>query len=382
MHESIARAEGLAPRLAARADATEQARRLSDDTIADLRAAGLTRLLQPRRFGGAEAPLAVATEVITTLARSCASTAWVTSVYNDHAVLLGKFGRRALEEVWGDTPDALVSAGYAPSGTADRVGQGWKIAGTWGYASGCAHADWFLLGSLLPGAGGVPEPHLLLLPRSDCTIDDNWHVMGLAGTGSRNIVVQSAFVPDHRVLALAAANGDQPPAGSEPGALYRLPHVSTVPFLFSSTALGIAESLLAIMTEAIARPNLRGQSLAEIQSLQIHLAEAAVAIDSARLLIERDTRQAMAAVEAGEALPLAVKARNRRDQAWSVRLCRQAADQLFACAGSRGLFEGHAAQRRFRDICAMSTHIALGWDIAATAYGRVSLGLDPQTFLL
>jgi len=294
-------------------------------------------------------------------------------------VLLGKFDPEAIDDVWGSNGDALISAGYAPSGTAERIEGGWRLAGTWGFASGCDHADWLLLGSFLPLDGEHAEPCLCLVPRADVRIDDNWQVIGLSGTGSKNLVVDGACVPDHRVLSLAVANGDEAPGGRPVSPLYRLPHVSTVPFMFSATGLGIAEGLLALMTQSLTGGTSRGQRLAEVQALQIHLAESAAEIDSARLLIERDTREAMQAVDAGRALTLAEKARNRRDQAYSVRLCRTAVDRLFAAAGTRGLFSQHGAQRRFRDMCAMSTHVALGWDIAATTWGRVALGLQPQT---
>ena len=377
--QSVARAAALGDRLAARAERTEAERRMLPETLADLRTAGLLRLFQPRRYGGAEAPLTEATAVISTLARACGSTAWVASVYTDHSVLLGKFDPLAADEVWGSTPDALISAGYMPAGTVERVPGGWQIAGTWGFASGCDHADWLLLGSLLPDATGVPTPSLCLVSRKEVEIEDNWHVLGLCGTGSKNIRVDGVHVPVHRTLALTDANGDRVPNGRTVTPLYQLPHVSTVPFMFSATGLGIAESLLDAMIAAIKQTQSRGQRLADIQALQIHVAESAAEIDCARQLLERDTEQAMAAVEAGRILTLKEKIRNRRDQAYMVKLCRSAVDRLFAAAGSRGLFESHVAQRKFRDMCAMSTHAALGWDIAATSWGRVAFGLDPGT---
>ena len=111
--------------------------------------------------------------------------------------------------------------------------------------------------------------------------------------------------------------------------------------------------------------------------MQMHVAEASAEIDCARLLMQRDTREAMALMREGQALELAMRVRNRRDQTYIVQLCRRAIDRLFAAAGSRGMFNDSAAQRRFRDMCAVSTHIALSWDMAGTTYGRVAFGLDP-----
>jgi 3-hydroxy-9,10-secoandrosta-1,3,5(10)-triene-9,17-dione monooxygenase len=380
----LARAQALVPKLAARAADTEARRSLLPEIFADLKAAGLHRMCQPERLGGAETPLDEAAEVVATLARGCGSTAWVTAVYTDHSILLGKFDPRAADDVWGRTPDAVISAGYLPSGTVERVDGGWRLAGTWGFASGCDYADWILLGSLLPVAPDHPVPHLCLVPRREVEIDDNWRVMGLAGTGSKNIVVKGAVVPDHRVFALPAANeGVSGPRLAEIPPLYRLPHVSTVPFMFEATALGSVESLYDMMADQIAkRSGTAGVKLAEVQSMQLHFAEAAAEIDCARLLLTRDLREAMAAMREGRTLTIKEKARNRRDQAYVSRLCRSAADELFAVAGSRGMFDDSVAQRKFRDVCAVSTHISAAWDIAGATFGRVAFGLDPASIFI
>ena len=126
----------------------------------------------------------------------------------------------------------------------------------------------------------------------------------------------------------------------------------------------------------------RGAPIAEYQSLQLHIAEAAAEIDAARLLLMRDTGDAMTAMQDGRDLTLLERARNRRDHAYIVRLCRQAVGRLFTAEGGQGIFLDNAAQRKFRDIHAMSGHLALGWDIAGTTYGRVALGLEPDARLI
>jgi len=325
-----------------------------------------------------------AAEIVATLARGCGSTAWGTAGFADHSILLGKFDPRAADDVWARSPDAVVSAGYLPSGTVERAEDGWRLAGTWGFASGCDYADWILLGSMLPVAPGHPVPHLCLVPRREVAIDDNWHVMGLAGTGSKNIVVKGAVVPDYRTLPLPVANeGATGPITPGVPPLYRLPHVSTVPFMFEATALGSVESLYDLMTDSVAkRSGTAGVRLAEVQSMQLHFAEAAAEIDCARLLLTRDLREAMAAMREGRPLTIKEKARNRRDQAYVSRLCRRAADGLFAASGSRGMFDDSVAQRKFRDVCSISTHISAAWDIAGATYGRVAFGLDPASIFI
>ena len=100
-----------------------------------------------------------------------------------------------------------ASSENIPAGTAERVSDGWRLSGTWGFASGCDYADWLLVGSALPMSDGQLEPHLCLVPRSDVEIDDNWYAMGLAGTGSKNLILEGAFVPEYRTLPLRKVGG-------------------------------------------------------------------------------------------------------------------------------------------------------------------------------
>jgi alkylation response protein AidB-like acyl-CoA dehydrogenase len=381
--ELIARAAALVPTLAERAAETERLRRLPDANIADLKAAALHRICQPARFGGAETPLDEACDIVATLARGCASTGWVAGVYTDHQILIGMFDPRAADDIWGENPDHLVSAGFTPGGEAVREGGGWRISGSWSWSSGCDHADWLILMALLPtGPDAAVEPNFCLVPRTEVEIVDDWTVMGLAGTGSKTFRVAGAHVPDHRTLPsrLAAAGGKGRGQGADTPALYMLPHPPAVPFLLVAPSLGIAESLLdAVVGTMGASRTSRGMRAAEFQSLQLHVAEAAAQIEGARLLLLRDTGDAMAAMRAGRELDMLERARNRRDHAWVARQCREAVTRLFGTMGGQGIFLDSSLQRKFRDMHALSAHIAVNWDMAGTTYGRVALGLDPQT---
>jgi len=380
----MARAEAIVPSLVARGLETETSRRVPDANIDELKAAGLHRICQPARFGGHEATLNEACDVVAMLSRGCASTGWVTGVYTDHQILVGMFNPQAADDVWGDNPDAVVSAGFTPSGTTEAVDGGWALTGEWGWASGCDHADWLILVTLLPsGEAGQKEPNYCLVPRAEVSIADDWQVMGLAGTGSKTVSAENAFVAAHRTLPLRLAAGGGVVRGqTDAPALYRLPHSPCVPFLLVAPSLGIAESLLELVTEEMKTRASRGVTIGDYQSLQLHIAESAAEIDSARLLMMRDTQSAMAAMNEGRELTLAERSRNRRDHAYVVRLCRQAVDRLFAAMGGQGIFLDNVAQRKFRDIHAMSGHLALNWDIAGTTYGRVALGLEPQARLI
>ena len=381
--ETLARAEALVPALAGRAAATEALRSLPGETIADMRAAGLHAMGKPRRLGGGELPLDATVRIVATLARGCASTAWVSGVYADHATIVGMMDPRVADEVWADDPDAVISAGFFPSGTNEPEGDGWRLTGRWGFASGCDHARWVFLGSIVARDGEAPEPRLCLVPIDEVEIDDDWEVMGLAGTGSKTVVADRVFAPEYRTIPLRLASGGWEARGRpDVPPLYRLPHVTTIPFHFCATALGAAESLLADVTADIAGRHSFGAAVAEYASMQMRIAAASAEIDCARMLIERDTGEAMAAMRDGRPLTLAERARNRRDMAFAAQLCRGAAERLFEAGGARSVYSDSIPQRRFRDVRVAANHIILNWDVAATAYGRVALGLDPASPLI
>ena len=382
--DAVAAADALVPALLARAEETEVARRVPAKTIAELRHAGLLRMSQPRPLGGSELPLDVSVAAVSRLARGCASTAWVCGDINDHAITNGKFDPQAAEEIWGDNPDALVSAGFTPSGRVERGDGGWRLSGTWGWSSGCAHADWVMVVTMLPTSdGGGQDATICLVPRAKVRINDNWHVMGMAGTGSKNIVIEDAFVPDHRTLSMATANdGSAERLREKRAPLFCLPRTAVVPFMLAAPSLGVAESLLAMHIKNLDVSSRHGANIRELPTMQMHVAEAAAEIDCARYLMLRDCRETMAAMREGRALSMLERAQARRDQAYMAMLCRRAVDRLFTAAGGSGIFLDNEMQRKFRDMHALSGHIALNWDVAGTTFGRVALGLDPATPLI
>lgn len=379
----LRRAEELVPVLAERAAETEALRSLPEATIADIRAAGLHTMGKPLRLGGAELPLDAIVRVVATLARGCASTAWVCGVYSDHAMIVGMMDPRVADEIWADEPDALIATGYFPSGTNEPDDGGWRLTGRWGFASGCDYASWAFLGSILAVGDGPPEPHLCLVPIDEVEIDDDWQVMGLAGTGSKTLVADGAFVPRHRAIPLGSMGGGWEARGRpDVPPLYRLPHVSTIPFHFCATALGTAEGLLDDVIADIGERHSLGAPVAEYATMQMRIAAASAGIDCARMLVERDTREAMEAMREGRSLTLAERARNRRDMAYAAQLCQRAAEDLFEAGGARSVYSASVPQRKFRDVRVAANHIILKWDVAGTTYGRVAFGLDPGSPLI
>src|SRR3954447_17330664 len=194
--------QDLLPALADRVERCETDRQVPEETVAELKEAGVFRMLQPKRWGGLETDPVDFYEVVRTLAAACGSTGWVTSVLGVHPWQLALFPDQAQRDVWGEDPDTLVSSSYAPTGRLTPVDGGYECTGRWCFSSGSAHCQWVLLGAIVMGPDGKPVDFLtVLIPRSDYVIEDVWDVVGLRGTGSNDVVVDKAFVLAHRTLS-------------------------------------------------------------------------------------------------------------------------------------------------------------------------------------
>lgn len=381
----VARARALTPALRKRAVATEAARRIPDHTIGELRDAGLFRLMQPARYGGLERDFTALVDVVGELGRGCGSTAWVYSVGAFHAWNVALFPEAAQDDVWGADPDALAASSYLPTGAAERVAGGLRITGTWPFASGCDNFTWIILGVRLEAAAadGPPDLRLCLVPKADFAIDDNWRVVGLAGTGSKNVVIRDAFVPDHRTLSFEdARQATTPGAAVHDRALYRLPFFAVASNCLVSPALGIAQGAIDDFVADMRGREVRGitgvaSKAASYYPIQARVSEAAGLVDAARLLILRDCRDTLATVEAGRAVSVEQRTRNKRDQALAMRFVKDAMRLVIDAAGAKGLFDDQPIQRAWRDVTAIGAHITLNWDIVMPAHGRTVLGLDP-----
>jgi len=377
----VARALALAPKLRERSEATNALGRVPRETIDEMLAAGLFTLLQPKRFGGTERGLVPFLDCAIALAAGCGSAGWVFSVISIHQFHLALFALEAQEEVWSKNPNALLASSYMPGGKTRAVPGGYRLSGHWKFSSGCDNADWFLLGGAVDGGDGKPPvPHYFLVPKEDVTIDhDSWHVVGLAGTGSKDVSVEDAFVPPHRLLLVQEAqDGVSPGSKVNPYPLYHLPMMSVFPLCLSAPGVGVAKGAIQRYIEMMKSFTTKsfGRTVADFHNSQIRLAEASTLADSAELLLQRDVRHTMA-TRAERQLTAEERVRNRRDHAWAAETSTRAVDLLYKMTGGAGLHEGNALLRSFRDAHAIGMHLGNNWDVAGPLYGATMLGRMP-----
>jgi 3-hydroxy-9,10-secoandrosta-1,3,5(10)-triene-9,17-dione monooxygenase len=368
----LRRASELLPVLRERAARVEQLRRLPPETVKDLVSSGLVRIGTPRRYGGNGLDIDAGHAVAWELGRACGSTAWCCSLWIVHNWWIGHFSERAQDDFFASGPDTLASTCLNPAGgTAEPVTGGFRVSGRWSFSSGCEASSWGMVSVSGPSAGTL---RWLLLPREDYEIVDTWFASGMRGTGSQDIVVRDTFVPAHRVLDPDRA-GDTDRTGwalhQRPS--YRVPLRLLIGWDLAAPLVGIAQGAVDEFTARLRGTTGPGRT-ADSVPLQMRLAEASAQVDAARTIHQRTVRELMDRAAAGETFSELDRARYRRDKAFVARLCVQAVDRLFEGGGARAIVEADPLQRFHRDAHGASHHAALGWDVAAEAYGREALG--------
>jgi len=371
--------ELLIPRIEARASEAETLRRIPDATIEDLRNAGLMKALQPARYGGYELDPVVLYRAARRIGEVCGSTAWVFAVLGVHPWQLGLFPDAAQADVWGDDDRVLVASTYAPVGKITPAEGGFRISGRWPYSSGSDHCDWVLLGGIDASDPEALDMRTFLLPRSDYEVIDTWNAVGLKGTGTNDILVRDAFVPEHRTLSFADTGRCECPGHAvNAAALYRLPFASVFASTIASAALGTARGALAAYRSVLAErfKIAYGEAAREDPHAQVKLAQAHSMVDAAWLQLERNIESVHEAARRGEVPGLLERARLRHDQAYGVSRAIEAADLCFESSGGSVLRDGHPLQRFWRDVHAARQHAINDYERAATLYGRALLGVD------
>lgn len=384
LEDYVARAKALAPTFKERAAATEELRRLPPDTEKELHASGLFRMLQPARVGGAELDYVALIDVVEEVAKGDAAVAWNVSNLGSHHWMLAMFDEVAQNAVWNENRDALIASSFVfPAGRAKPCDGGYMLNGRWPFSSGVDPSTWNMLAGMVePEDETKPaEQRVFLLPQKDYSIIDTWFTTGLKGTGSKDVTVEDVFVPHDMTLAVRdIAGGNHPGARLNPAPLYALPVFSLFPFVLSGCALGNAQ---ACWDDFVSRTRHRASSysqsrLADLQSIQIKIAESGAKIDAARRIMRSICIEAMEDARASRVPDLLTKTRYRRDGAFSVRMCTEAVDLLFAASGAGGLFSQGHLQRQFREAHAINSHIAFSFDAAGANNGRVELGLPSE----
>ena len=380
----------LAPEFSANAPEDDGLRRLSDRTWKSLLEGGFLRALQPTRFGGGEVHLLEFIDAAFELSRSSPSAGWVAGVIGVHPWQLALFSEEAQQEMWGSDPTTMHSSSYNPTGKAEKVPGGYKVFGRWSFSSGCDHCKAVNLGAIsggrdIGGGAQIPDFRSFLLHRDQYRIEDNWNVAGLKGTGSKDIVVENAFVPEYRTQSHVdyALNLPLPGQRLNDGPLYRLPWSVVFNMALASSVLGSARGFIDLWTEQSSTRTLNfGARVADDALMQRRLAEATWDLDVSMTRMRADALELWQMAEAREAAPMQVRGKMRWNMNRGCEVVGRAVNELFHAASGRSIFLDQPLQRRYQDVQGGLGHAFLAPDPLARSVGGSLLGTSKPEMIL
>ncbi len=364
--ELVARAKAMIPTLKARAKQCTAQRNVPVESIAEMQAAGFFRILQPKRWGGYEMHPNVFFDVQKALAEGCMSTGWMFGVLGCHPYELALFHDEAQKEVWGENSAMLVASTYQPVGQVKTVEGGFRLSGHWGFSTGSVHCGWVLLGALVwpndvPGSG-VPDMRTFLLPRSDYTIgEDAWHVFGLQGTGSHDIIVDDVFVPEHRThRAVDGFLCQNPGQAANDGPLYTLPWAQVFTRSVSTAAFGGAQAAInagmAIMQDRVSTNT--GKASKADPMLHAALARAISEKSEMETTLRLTFEELMGYAERGEPIPMQKRAFFTFQSSNVVRRLADLVDDIVKLLGGRAIYMTSEIIQPWLDLNAGRAHVA------------------------
>ena len=364
----------------------DELRRLPDAAWKLLLETGVLRALQPARFGGGEAHVVDFLDSVIEISRVSPSAGWVAGVIGVHPWQLALFADEAQQEMWSDDPTRMHSSSYNPTGTAVRVDGGYEVSGRWSFSSGCDHCTAVNLGAIVREEGAlIPEYRSFLVHTDQYRIEDNWHVAGLRGTGSKDIVVETAFVPEYRSQSHVDYALGMPLPGQEvnPGTLYRLPWSVVFNAALAAAVLGSARGFIDLwVTEASTRVVPPGVKLADDPITQRRLADAEWTLDAAIGGLRRTAHELWATAEAGDTPSMDDRARHRWRMNRGCELVGQTIGDLMRAASGRSIYLDHPLQSRFQDVQGALGHAFLVPDPLAKAVGGSLLGTTNPELVL
>lgn len=381
----LERARALLPALTAAADRIEAERELPTEVLEELFEAELFRLTLPRYLGGAELPITQLAEITATIATADASVAWCLGQALGCAMSAAFLDEDPARQVF-ESRNAVLAWGAGNEGKAVATEGGYRVTGTWRFASGGKHATWLgghcrvydADGSPRLHPGGAQESRTALFPRSAASMADDWYVMGLRGTRSEGYSVEDLFVADALTL-----DRDSPEERRVDATLYRFSTTNIYASVFSGVALGIARAMLDDLLALAAHKHPRGARSAMRESPVVHtrLAELEAQLASARAYHRQVLNDVWQKAENKSALEMADRAQLRLATTYAINQATDVAEHVYRLAGATAIFEGRAFERRFRDIHAVSQQVQ-GRHTNFETVGRFMLGLDVDTLFV
>lgn len=378
----IARARQIAPLLEAAAPRIDAAHELPRDVLDAMHGAGMFRLLVPCSLGGAELDPATYIQCVEAIASGDASVAWCMNQGSGCSMSAGYLQPDVAREVFGGERDVLAW-GMGPGAKAVRAEGGWRVSGTWAFASGSRHATW--LGAHCPCfeadgttplryPDGRPWDRTMLMRREVPTIKDVWQVMGLRGTGSDTYSVKDLFIDDAHTITR-----DRPEERREQGLIYRFAAMQIYASGFAMVALGAARAMLDsfIALASGKTPAMMQTSLRDSAVIQSEIGLADAKLNAARTWLISVLQDAQEATKLAGEVPTEHRLKIRQASTYAIHQAKEVADVAYHEAGSTAIFDSNPFERRFRDVNTVTQQVQ-GRRAHFETIGQSLLGSPPN----
>jgi alkylation response protein AidB-like acyl-CoA dehydrogenase len=378
--ELVDRVRELQPLIRKNAAQGEQDRRVTQESIDAIAAAGLFKIAQPRRYGGYETSMRTMLDVSAALGEADGGTAWVVTLLNVCAWMTGTYPQQAQDDVWGTNPGALVSGVLAPTAETRKVEGGYQVTGRWFWNSGSWHADWAVLGlPVTDDSGEVIDQGLALIPRADLDLEETWFVAGMKSTGSNCLIARDVFVPAHRIVSVPPAIEGHYGTEHTEETFYQSAFVPILALVLAGPQLGLGRAALEIVTQKAAKKPISYTyyaTQADSVAFQLQLAEAAMLIDTAHLHAYRAADDIDQAAARGGYPDFITRARVRADTGWAIDHVVKAIDILLYAHGAGSFADANPLQRIWRDSSVAARHAVVLPVVSYEVYGKALLGRD------
>lgn len=376
------RATDLVPLLQKNAQATEEARRLPEDTVGALLDSGILKMRVPVRYGGYESDMRTVVDVLSELARGDGSTSWTVAVWSVCAWMMGLFPDEVQDEVFSD-PAVRVSGILSPTAVGVPTAGGIILNGKWSFNTGSQQAQWNTNAAVRVVGDGQYEPVIVAVPLCDLEIVDDWYTVGLRGSGSVSTIAKDLFVPDERVLSLAPVlQGQHRSVRNADALLYRASFMPTACTTVTAAVLGMGRAARDAFFERLPGRKItytRYDSQQDAPITHLQVAEAATKLDEAEFHAYRAAGMIDDKAVANEEWTIEERARARLDMGAVCQRTKEAVDILNTASGGSSIYSSVPIQRIERDVQTINLHAMMHPNTNLELYGRVLCGLSPNT---
>jgi alkylation response protein AidB-like acyl-CoA dehydrogenase len=375
----VDRVRALVPALRERGQSAEELGKIPDETVEDLKKAGIFSAVVPRRFGGYETEYKYIANIFREMARGCASTSWTMGLLMYDSFQFAHFPEQAQADAWADG-SVMVGGQVMPSGGAKPVDGGFILNGRWGYATGVLHGTWMLLSCTIEGSGSPGDVRRFFVPISEFKVLDTWHVCAMDATGSHDVELHDVFVPDHRQIPLSDLRNDGGPGlALNTGPLWQIPLLVFMSFPAVGTLLGSAEAVCEMTTEML-QNKIAAYSTNRLQqqmSTRVRLSQHMMQLQATRALFDHKVDFITQRYADGEPLTRPERLEARAAACHIARMSQYVVNEMAREAGTRAsTYLDQPIQRFQRDVNSLATHALFDTDQTGDHYGGMLMGLE------